>query len=96
MLKLFQNLPIDGCIAAKYIKIMDFFFLQFLKRAVQCRVVECTMIFSLKMLEKSYSFHTVMLNLYQKLLIGSYIAAKYTKITYSFFNFSKKLVSTIL
>ena len=73
MLKLYQNLLIDGCVEAKYIKIMDF--LQFLKRAVPCSGVECTMIFFLENVEKSYYLDTVMLTLYQKLLIGSYIAA---------------------
>ena len=62
-------------IGPKYIKIMDF--LQFLKRAVPCSGVECTMIFFLENVEKSYYLDTVMLTLYQKLLIGSYIAAWY-------------------
>ena len=64
MLKLYQNLLIDGCIEAKYIKIMDF--LQFLKRAVPYSGAECTMIFFLWKCWKSLILLTLLCWIYTK------------------------------
>ena len=82
MLNLYQKLLIGSYIPAKYTNIRYFFVIS-KKTSVQNsgekKGTECTIIFFYKNVGKALYFHNARLNLYQKLLVGGYIATKYTK-----------------